>query len=83
MKRTASKGFSTRYDADGGGNHMQRLRDRSPGSDRYFRDFANRICTICMKKKPVKGGAGIGKRFVCSDCKPKTPNANMTRRNTT
>lgn len=74
-----NKGYSTRYDADLGGNHIDALRQKSQGLG-YFIDFKNRICTACNKRKPVKGGTGIGKRFVCADCKPVTSNAEVTGR---
>lgn len=73
--KASSKGKGNRYADDLGGNHLDRVRQQATGLG-FFKDFKNRICTACGKRKPAKGGTGIGKRFVCVDCKPKTPNSN-------
>jgi hypothetical protein len=75
--RQRSKGFSTRYDKDLGGNHIEALRKQAPQLG-VFLDFAHRWCSCCGKKKPTKGGTKPGKGWACADCKPKgtaTPNA--------
>lgn len=68
---SGGNGFDTRYDDDLGGNHIQRERDKCKPSKFVFSHVPSRLCAKCKKKKPVKGGSGIGTRFgfVCADCK--------------
>ena len=62
-------GFETRYDNDGGGNHIERCRNEYKGYGKIFHDFSHRACTSCKRKMPTKDGAGIGKKFICFYCK--------------
>src|SRR5574340_1034520 len=65
---TGGSGFSTRYDNDLGGNHIERERDRARSSG-IFLGYAMRRCLGCGKKKPTKGGKGqAGKHWRCADC---------------
>ena len=81
--RQRSKGFSTRYDKDLGGNHIEALRKQSAQLG-YFKDYTMRQCLGCGNRKPVKGGTGVGgKQWRCADCKAKrmaTPNDLGNRR---
>ena len=38
-----------------------------------------RLCAKCGKSQPMKGGATSrdGKRFLCADCRPKPPPADV------
>jgi hypothetical protein len=61
-------GTGNRYANDGTGNHIDRIRKQSLGMP-MFKDFTKRLCRSCGKRKPVKGGSGVGKRFKCESCK--------------
>lgn len=67
---TKGKGFSTRYDNDLGGNHIQMLRDTAPGLG-VFLPYSNyrttRFCETCGQLKP-KGTRKAVKGWKCDDC---------------
>lgn len=65
----SGKGNSIRYDNDGGGNHIQRLRDARPSS-MCFSSYNKRFCETCKLSKP-KGNRPAVKGWKCDDCRIK------------
>jgi hypothetical protein len=69
-------GSGTRYDNDGCGNHIDRLRGvgkKPPMTG--LPDFSTKLCLCCGKRKPRKGGTNPAKKgWKCADCKTKVSN---------
>jgi len=64
-----SKGYGTRFDDDGSGNHIDRLRMASKPSI-YLPSMKFRVCDACKLKKPKKGASPVQARpWLCADCK--------------
>ncbi len=64
-----SRGFSTRFDNDLSGNHIQRIKDLA--NKKYLNVFVNlkiRTCKCCGKKKETKGGKNLSHKFICKQC---------------
>lgn len=67
--KSYSKGFSTRYDFDLGGNHIQKLKEiENRNYLTLVHDCKTRFCTICKLKKEVKGATNKNHKFVCKQC---------------
>lgn len=66
MKQT-SHGHGSRYDNDGGGNHIDRIRERAPGLG-MFLNFRKRFCWSCKQYRP-KDKAPAVKGWRCKECK--------------
>lgn len=67
----ARPGFGTRFDNDGGGNHIQRIKDRQTKKFTggvFYKDSTKRFCPMCKLKKPRAGSSGVGDRFKCAEC---------------
>ena len=64
-----SHGHGSRYDNDGGGNHIDRIRERAPGLG-MFLNFRKRFCWECKQYRP-KDKAPAVKGWRCKECKGK------------
>lgn len=67
----ARGGKENRYAADGGGNHIDYIRNKEPAIG-LFLDISYKKCTCCLQRKPKKGGTNPTKKgWKCADCKIK------------
>lgn len=64
-----SHGHGSRYDNDGCGNHLDRIRDRAPGLGQFL-NFGKRFCWECKRHMP-KDKAPAVKGWRCKECKGK------------
>ena len=62
-------GYGTRYDADFGGNHIQKLRDQSPSAG-VFLPYHKRFCETCQRHMPKDGTKAV-KGWKCEECRGK------------
>jgi len=65
--KQSSHGHGSRYDNDGGGNHIDRIRERAPGLG-MFLNFRKRFCWECKQYRP-KDKAPAVKGWRCKECK--------------
>ena len=65
----ARGGYETRYDKDGGGNHIEAIRNQ-PIREFVFINLSVKKCTVCGEVKPKKGGTRpTEKWWKCAECK--------------
>lgn len=62
-----SRGAGTRYDNDGGGNHIARLRE-APVSTFTFSKRNLRFCETCRNAKECDRSVKAVKGWKCKDC---------------
>ena len=60
-------GYGTRYDSDLGGNHLQRLRDTSPGVGVCIK-YNTRFGESCQRSVPKDGTKAV-KGWKCKECR--------------
>lgn len=69
----SNRGFENRYSKDGGGNHIQAIRDEGNSGLVLNLNIGKRTCTQCRKVKPLKGGTQANKScWRCKECKEKS-----------
>jgi hypothetical protein len=62
------RGLENRYDADGGGNHVDAEKRRSANGGGLFISYQKRFCEHCQQLKP-KPKTRLVKGWKCADCK--------------
>ena len=75
ISTSKSAGHGIRYDADLGGNHIQRIRDeadRRYSGTKYVLNSKSAICWTCNRRKERKGGKYVVGKFMCASCRSRS-----------